>query len=522
MKRWSSCRRFTKIKLSGSIQMIYCMLFLFGMKGTAQTPYSCSSCDLHGKDFSGQDLTNANLSFANLDNANFTNCTLNGAMFANASVKGARFTRAKLNISDKGPANFSNADCRKADFTGASLKGAVFTYANMSATNFNQTNLTDALFGVKLEIRDSLTPRLPSFEGTVLPCSLKPLFPGADSNKVKFFPCKTPVSRITKVSGKKSTDTVYLSLDGTDDNSCGTAGHPCKTFKTAIEKAPGNGVIAVAYGKYYTYSIIISKNLTFVGGLDNQWQPTGSQTWVQSTDLGLPVFIIDNQVNVSFEYFILNAAPRSTRIATTVLQAFKGSTVSLSNVNLNAALAADGQDGTAGTMSCCLMCHGDDYANCGDGGAANSNVKGDAGVIPFGWFGTSGGTGGTGSSNTCYTFCAGGGGAQGGAAFCIVLLDAHLIVDTTDKFAAARGGNGGNGGYGAYSAGGGAGGNGGLAAGIVLKGNSATVTGTPIHYGGTAGNAGNGGPSSANPNNHCSGKSGAHGLPGIVAETLKY
>ncbi|NLU91935.1 pentapeptide repeat-containing protein [Chitinophaga sp. Ak27] len=514
MKRW-------KIKLSGSILVVYCTLLLSGMKGTAQTPYSCSSCDLHGKDFSGQDLTNANLSFANLDNANFTNCKLNGAMFANASVKGARFNNAQLNISDKGPANFSNADCRSADFTGASLQGAVFTYANMSATNFNRTDLTDALFGLRLEIRDSLNPQPPSFEKTVLPCSLKPFFPGADPDKVKFFPCKTPISRKAQKSGKASTDTVYLSLRGTDDNSCGTADHPCKTFKTAIEKAPDNGVVAVSYGKFYPFSIIISKNLTFVGGLDNQWQPTGGQTWVGSSELGLPVFIIDKQVNVSFEYFILNAAPHSTRIATTVLQAFTGSTVTLSNVNLNGAVAADGENGTAGTMSCCLMCHGNDYASCGDGGAANSNVKGTPGVIPFGWFGTSGGNGGTGSSSDCYLQCAGGGGAQGGSSFCVVLLDARLVVDITDKFDIAGGGNGGNGGYGAYSAGGGAGGNGGLAAGVVLAGNAA-ITGTPIYYGGVAGKPGDGGPSSSNPNKNCSGKSGQPGLPGITAETIQY
>lgn len=514
MKKWSSCRRFIKI------QMIYCMLLLLGMTGTAQTPYSCSSCDLHGKDFSGQDLTNANLSFANLDNANFSNCTLNGALFANASVKGARFNNAQLNISDKGPANFSNADCSKADFTGASLKGAVFTYANMSATNFNQTNLTDALFGLRLEIRDSLNPQPPSFEGTVLPCSIRPLFREADSNKVKFFPCKTPVSRITKVSGKKSTDTVYISLGGTDDNSCGTAGHPCKTFQVAIDKAPDNGVIAVSYGKYYPALLLISKNLTFVGGLDPQWQPTGGQTWLTSNEQGFPIFVITNPVNVSFEYFILNASPHSTRIATTVLQALHGGTITLSNVNLNGAVAADGENGTAGTKSCCIMCQGD-YANCGDGGVANSNVKGAAGIIPFGWFGTSGGFGGTGSSNNCYIYCVGGGGAQGGASFCAVLVDAKLIVDATTKFAPAAGGNGGNGGYGAYSAGGGAGGNGGLAASIVLKG-GASIVGTPVYYNGKAGKPGNGGPSSSNPNNNCSGKSGAHGLPGIAADTLKY
>ena len=507
--------------------IIACFLLLLCMKGFSQTPYSCPACDLQGHDFSGQDLTNANFSFANLDNANFSNCTLNGAMFDNASMQNANFRNAKINPSDKGPADFSRGDCSYADFTGASLQNAVFSFANVNGTIFDHSNLTSTKFGLKLLMRGAKGPTPPSFKGTRLPCELKRFMKNDDLSNVEFLPCRTYIADKEKKIKKNAGDSVYVSLGGKDGTGCGTAGNPCRTIAYAVSIVPANGIIGLAADSFIVENYIeITKSIQFVGGLDDQfgWQPTEYQTSVSThTLIGIPLFLImPGSANVSFSNTMMSGIKWGSTLPSIVLQAYKGTTVSLSNVSIHAGSpvnAANGHSGV-GTM-CCLTCHGSgNNANCGPGGTASSLENGICCTYPIGWMGISGGSGGSGTSDACYEFCPGAGGFQGGGSFGILLSDATLNIDKTCTITAGAGSNGGNGGAGVLSAGGGAGGNGGPSACIVTHGQS-TINGNYVSYLGTGGNPGKGGGSSYNSEKKCSGQNGQDGLPGVFQLVLQ-
>lgn len=507
--------------------IIACFLLLLSIKGFTQTPYNCPACDLRGHDFSGQDLTNANFSFAKLDNANFSNCTLNGAMFDNASMQRANFRSAQINSSNKGPANFSRGDCSHADFTGASLQNAVFSFTNVNGTIFNHSNLTDAKFGLKLVIRNDKNPTPPSFEGTKLPCELKRFMKKDDVSKVEFLPCRTYIVDKEKRSRKNAGDSVYVSLRGRDATGCGTAGNPCQTIAYAVSIAPANGIIGMSADTFIVEKFVeITKNIEFVGGLDemNGWAPTPYQSSVSAgTMWGFPIFLImEGSANVSFSNLMMSGVEGASTLSSIVLQAYKGTTVSLSSVNIYAGTPFDARNGLSGAGStCCLMCHGPDYANCGPGGTASSSVNGICCAPPWGWMGISGGSGGSGTSDACYELCPGTGGFQGGGSFGILLSDATLNIDNTSTIIAGAGSNGGAGGAGVISAGGGAGGNGGPSACIGMYGHS-TVNGSYGAYLGKGGNPGKGGSSSQNSVKDCWGKNGQDGLPGVCKQVLQF
>lgn len=506
--------------------IIACFLALLSINGFTQTPYSCPSCDLRGHDFSGQDLTNANFSFAKLDNANFNNSTLNGAMFDNASMQSTSFRSAQINTSDKGPANFSKGNCSNADFTGASLQKAVFTFANLNGAIFDHSNLADTKFGLRLVLRDAQTPRPPSFKGTKLPCELKRFMRNDDLSKVEFLPCRTYIANKNKRRRKDTGDSVYVSPAGTDASGCGTAGNPCKTIDYAISVAPANGVIGLSADTFIMEKYVeVTKNLEFVGGLDDQngWAPTPYQSSISGGLYGFPIFTVTaGTTQVSFTNLMMSGMKEGNRISSIVLQAYKGTTISFSDVNIYAGIPGDGLDGLSGAgPACCLMCHGPNYANCGPGGTANSSVNGFCSFPPLGWGGKSGGTGGSGTSDDCYMLCPGSGGSQGGGSFGILLSDATLNIDNTSTITAGAGSNGGAGGGGVVSAGGGAGGNGGPAACIGMHGQS-TINGNYNAYTGKAGNPGKGGGSSYNQSKGCSGQNGQDGLPGVSAQVIRF
>lgn len=506
--------------------IIACFLVLLSINGFTQTPYSCPSCDLQGHDFSGKDLTNANFSFANLDNANFSHCTLNGAMFDNASMQGANFRNATIKSSDKGPANFSRGDCSHADFTGASLQNAVFSFANLNGTIFDHSDLANTKFGLKLLIRGAKDPTPPSFKGTKLPCELKRFMKNDDLTKVEFLPCRTYIVDKEKRSRKNAGDSVYVSRGGRDATGCGTAGNPCRTIAYAVSIAPVNGIIGLASDSFIVEKYIeITKSLQFVGGLDEQygWAPTEYQSSVSTSTLwGIPIFLVmPGSANVSFSNLMMSGIKGGSTLSSIVLQAYKGTTVSLSNVNIYAGIPFNASHGSSGVGTmCCLTCQGGNYANCGPGGTASSSVNGICCAYPIGWAGISGGSGGSGTSDACYELCPGAGGFQGGGSFGILLSDATLNIDNTCTITAGAGSNGGAGGAGVLSAGGGAGGNGGPSACIVTHGQS-TINGNYSAYLGTGGNPGKGGGSSYNSDKKCSGQNGQDGLPGVFKQVLK-
>lgn len=506
--------------------IVTCLLILLCIRGLSQTPYTCPSCDLQGHDFSGQDLTNANFSFANLNNANFSNCTLNGAMFDNASLQNANFRNAQINSSNKGPANFSRADCSHADFSGASLQNAVFSFTNVNGTIFDHSDLTDTKFGLKLLIRDATHPTLPSFKDTKLPCELKRFMKNDDLRKVAFLPCRTYIADKEKKGGKNAGDSVYVSPGGKDASGCGTAGNPCQTVKYAVSVAPANSVIGLSADTFFVEQYVeVTKNLEFVGGLDDQngWAPTLYQSSISAGLYGLPIFVVPaGATNVAFTNLMMSGIQGGSRVSSVVLQAYQGTTVSFTDVNIYAGRPYDAANGPSGVgPTCCLTCQGQNYADCGPGGTASTSLNGICCLPPFGWAGISGGAGGSGTSDACYEFCPGAGGFQGGASFGILLYDATLNIDNTSTITAGAGSNGGAGGGGVASAGGGAGGNGGPAACIGMYGQS-VVNGSYSAYLGKAGNPGKGGGSSYNSAKGCSGQNGQDGLPGVSAQVIKF
>lgn len=476
-----------------------------GISAHAQTPQDCPNCDLHGRNYSGQNLTNVNFSYANLDNANFSNCMLNGAMFDNASLQGANFTNAQLNPSAKGPANFSVSNCSHAIFKGASTRGAIFFFANMNGTSFNDADMTDAKLGLRLRAIGTVPPVAPSFTGAIVPCSFKRFAGYADLSKSKFPKCQ-PTEK--SASPKVKCD-VYVSSAGTDDDNCGSPGHPCQTTYTAVQRAPNNGVIGFTAEEFDRQGATqVYKNLEFVGGLDDQdqWQPTEYPTLLRSGGLGAPILNFFSNFKMSMSNFILNGDDPSLYWNSYILVVHDGATVSLSHVNLNAGGGGPGRAGTTG-----IYWSNTPIQGCGRGGKASTDTTGH--MYTFGWVrGAKGGTG-TGSDNDIINGYCGLGGEMGGASIGISVFNARLEVDNTVTIVGARGGDGGNGGPGVKGAGGGAGGNGAPSFCLVLAGTS-TFGGTPIFYAGMGGDGGTGGTSAEfNSSQGCYGHAGENGLP---------
>lgn len=117
--------------------------------------------DLTGRNFSGQNLSNAdmrqanltgavltgtNLSDADLRGANLTGASMDGADLSNADLRNANLTGAILDH-----ANFFSADMGRVSLTGANLIGADLTNADLRDVDFSGAVITDAqLHGANL------------------------------------------------------------------------------------------------------------------------------------------------------------------------------------------------------------------------------------------------------------------------------------------------------------------------------------------------------------------------------------
>jgi uncharacterized protein YjbI with pentapeptide repeats/beta-lactamase regulating signal transducer with metallopeptidase domain len=161
--------------------------------------FNCSGCnfdsaDLHGRDFSGQNLVGANFDSANLQgvrfdrarlsganfdsadlrnasfrNADMTGCNLDGAKLAGADFTGARLEGCNVNTAALSPsqarafltscigcnfegANFNGQDLRSLRVVGTTLEHANFRGADLSGSSFSGVNFAEANFsGAKLD-----------------------------------------------------------------------------------------------------------------------------------------------------------------------------------------------------------------------------------------------------------------------------------------------------------------------------------------------------------------------------------
>ncbi|MFZ1676715.1 MAG: pentapeptide repeat-containing protein [Saprospiraceae bacterium] len=411
--------------------------------GNAQNAYDCPFCYLRGKDFTGQNLTDANFSGAVLDSANFTNCILNGAMFSNASLIKANFTNAILDPSSFGATNLSGSNLSYAVFTGASMNGVILEYAKVTGTDFSNANLTNALPGLQL-LYDQGTNTFPKFIKAKLSCEYKRFIQTLDLSQSQFPTCtnlKMPVTTSTfqidsvgtptdlsqptrvvisfsqsdstrKNRGDKNGnliinkpslftgDTIYVSVSGGDNAGCGALSSPCKTIGQAVTNVKANGLIIVDYGQYpFTATVGINKNVTLVGGYASG-QPSLYQSQITAPPNGIPAFNVSGSgVAVNLANFIINGSIATTQnLASTAVQIAGGANVSMKTVNINSAKGGPGASGvqpSAGSTG-------------GAGGKASGGTGGAGGTSPCGY--TNGGGGGNQSTRAssdcvCSTLC---------------------------------------------------------------------------------------------------------------------
>lgn len=429
----------TYLKLKGKTLTTLVFAFLSCITPClAQNPYDCPGCNLSGKSFIGQNLSDANFSGAILDNANFTGCNLSGAMLSNASAKNANFTNADLDPSDYGPANFSDANLDGANFTGASMNGVVLEYASQNGTNFTGAILSNALPGLYIKLSSFDAKNLPIYKGAKLSCEFKRFASQLDLSMAVFADCKnwdaanaafksriissnkpkdmqqpimyqfSSVADDTTLSKRKlklpvemanafttSGDTIYVSTSGTDNASCGARNSPCKTLGQAVTNANPNGYILVDYGEYaFASTITINKNLNLIGGFNNG-QPTQYQSLLASPGKGQPVFNINGSgIKVGLSQFIVNGSqPTDNNMASVALMASNGAVVQMKGVNINAFGGSSGSTGAAVAVG----------ASGNNGSAGSSGTGGGGGTSPCG--GNSGGIGANKSTNSGSSDC---------------------------------------------------------------------------------------------------------------------
>lgn len=404
------------IKQAGNIlQFMFSLLFLSLFLSTqAQTDGDCPFCDLRGQSFVGQDLTNANFNGAILDGADFTNATLNGAIFVDASLSKVNFTSAKLDESGNGPANFSSSNLTNAIFTESSLKGAIFSYANISGANFTGADLTNAKPGMELKVSITGSGSIPIYSKAKLSCEFKRFNHILDFSEAMFPECEgfseefvdtlfsieyveTPkdltkatkvlittsesakthvkdTSKVEQVVPEKqvlnSGDTVFVSTTGVDAADCGGYNNACKSIRQAVTNVNENGLIAVEYGQYvFDSTLVISKSIYIAGGFYNG-QPTDYQSEIIAPLDGKPAFVINgSQAKTSFANLMINGTvPSTLNQSSSAVHISDGATLSMKNVNIN---AAKGGQGAAGPVI--------DTGSDGGAGTAGSSGTGGAG-----------------------------------------------------------------------------------------------------------------------------------------------
>jgi uncharacterized protein YjbI with pentapeptide repeats len=99
-------------------------------------PMSYSNADLHGRDFSGQELQGSEFSNANLELTNF----------AGADVRGTVFSASVMTKSNLHGANLTNSMADQVKFNGADLSDAVLTEAILLRSTFQDVDITGADF----------------------------------------------------------------------------------------------------------------------------------------------------------------------------------------------------------------------------------------------------------------------------------------------------------------------------------------------------------------------------------------
>ena len=403
-------------------------LFFQSRVGYAQTRMDCPFCVLTGRDFSGQDLTDANFNGAILDGANFTGAILNGVMLNDASLAGANFRGAHLDPSSYGPANLSGANLTNANFQNASMTGAVLEYADMSGTIFAGANLTRSLPGLAIRFDGGAKP--PNFRGARIGCEYR-LFESVIDLTPAIFSCDVNPAALTRPTTitrtmeevedrskpvkivvmfgnsvdstkdkirKKAADsaaservfaagdTIYVSPSGTDGSTCGSFDGPCKSIGQGIANVKAGGTVLVDYGQYgFAATVTISKNLTLIGGC-NRGQITPYQSQVSAPPGGAAAFnVTGSGVNSNFSNFIVNGTiATSANAASICMQVANSATLNMKNMNVNAATGGQGSPGV----------------QAGVGSIGNDGGKG------------SNGTGGGGGSSPCNSNQGGGGANQ--------------------------------------------------------------------------------------------------------------
>lgn len=400
-------------KRSRRLTFIFCMLLLALQPLLAQTNSDCPSCNLAGKNFSGQDLTNANFTGANLSGANFTGAKLSGAYLSRANLASANFTNATLTVSSKGPANLSESDLTNAIFTGADLDGAVFEYADISGTNFTRTDIRKAKFGPMLKFNAP-----PIFRNAKLSCefpwiwkqlditgAVKPAcanFEREDEVKV-LTPVNTAAAPSTepvrqqvqmKVSSHvafadtnlhktlaAATTTVYVATDGNDSSNCGAVNAPCLTLAKGISQCttkPCN--VLTGYGEYnLTSTLGLPDNVNLYGGYF-KGSPTTYQSSVFAPPGGLPAISISGASSIQITGFILNgSAPSNNNQPSIVLQVSNSSGVQLTATNINSYKGGTGSNGTNANPGSPGGTGGDGTSSSGGGGGTSPNGNGNGG-----------------------------------------------------------------------------------------------------------------------------------------------
>jgi len=105
----------------------------------------------------------------------------------------------------------------------------------------------------------------------------------------------------------QASGTLYVTLEGDDNNTCSDPLSPCKTIKGAIGKAASGDSIRVAVGLYVgsdTYIVNLSKNLDLSGGWDNTFTSRIGKSTIDGENVRTEIYVSEN-VTGSLEHFIL-------------------------------------------------------------------------------------------------------------------------------------------------------------------------------------------------------------------------
>lgn len=111
------------------------------LKGATLWKQNLIGVNMEGMDLSYADLSHSLLNFANLDKANLESANLSGVEAHHGSFVGANMRKAKMTF-----VRFKEADLQKADLTSANLYNGYFLSANMRKTNLTNASLKQAVF----------------------------------------------------------------------------------------------------------------------------------------------------------------------------------------------------------------------------------------------------------------------------------------------------------------------------------------------------------------------------------------